>query len=273
MTVDTVWLQEMSWVDVRQYLQKDDMVIVPIGSTEVHGAHMPLGHDTFQAIDYAEGIAREAGIVCAPPIWFGESRHHMGKPGTITLQSETVIAVLKDVYRSLIHHGFRAILTFNGHRLANLPAIRIASIGVKEEHPEVFFAILDPLVMAVEVLQALLKIPGGNWEARLAEEHGGEWETSHLLYKRPHLVRMEQAEALVPEPLLRSRFVDKPDLEGGDRIIVIEGVQEHDRVTPKGFIGDPTVASAEKGERIFRAVVNNGVEFIEDVRQARKEGR
>jgi len=270
MTANRIWIQELSWVEVQEYLEEEQIVIVPIGSTEVHGAHMPLGHDTYQAIDYSEGIAREANVLCAPPIWFGDSRHHMGKPGTITFQAETIIALLKDIYRSLIYHGFNKIITFNGHRLANIPAIKIASISIKQEHEDVLFAIMDPLIMAVEVLGDLLEQPGGDWKARLAEEHGGEWETSHLLYKHPELVKMELAEPLVPEPLVHSRFVDKPDLEGGDRIIVIPGIKDQVRMTPKGFIGDPTVATAEKGAIIYKSVVSNGVEFINDLRKEKK---
>ena len=88
-----------------------------------------------------KGSRRAAGVLVTPPIWFGDSPHHMGRPGTISLRSQTVIEVLKDVYRSLIHHGFRKILTFNGHRLANLPVIQIASKQVKEDHPNVLFAV------------------------------------------------------------------------------------------------------------------------------------
>lgn len=99
--MSSVWLHELTSDDVEAYLKRDDTVIVPIGATETHGPHLPMGTDTFEAIDYSEGIARAAGVVCTPPIWFGDSPHHMGRPGTISIRSQTLIELLKDVYRSL----------------------------------------------------------------------------------------------------------------------------------------------------------------------------
>jgi len=138
--MSTVWLQELTSDDVEAYLQRERTILVPIGATETHGPHLPLGTDTFEAMDYAEGIARAADVLVAPPIWFGDSPHHMGRPGTISITSQTLIELLKDVYRSLVHHGFTRIITFNGHRLANLPVIQIASKQVKAQHPDVLFA-------------------------------------------------------------------------------------------------------------------------------------
>src|SRR5690349_13991646 len=107
----SVWLNELTSDDVEAYLKRDDTIIVPIGATETHGPHLPLGTDTFEAVDYSEGIARAAGVLVTPPIWFGDSPHHMGRPGTISIASQTLIDLLKDVYRSLIHHGFTRIVT------------------------------------------------------------------------------------------------------------------------------------------------------------------
>ena len=89
----SVWLQELTSDDVEAYLEREATIIVPIGATETHGPHLPLGTDTYEAMDYAEAIATKAGVLCAPPIWFGDSPHHMGRPGTISLRSTTVIAV------------------------------------------------------------------------------------------------------------------------------------------------------------------------------------
>ena len=156
----SVWMNELTSDDIEEYLERDTTVIVPIGSTESHGPHLPMGTDTYEAIDYSEEIAKRADILCTPPIWFGDSPHHMGRPGTISLRSQTVIALLRDVYRSLIHHGFRGIITFNGHRLANLPVIQIAAKEVKENHPDVLFACFDPVQIAAETHQRIRTAPG-----------------------------------------------------------------------------------------------------------------
>lgn len=259
--MEKIWIQDMTWEEVAEYLKKSDLVIVPIGSTEAHGPHLPLGTDSFEAIDYAEGIAAKAGVIMTPPIWFGDSPHHMGKPGTISLRSQTVIDLLKDVYKSLIHHGFKKIITFNGHRLANLPVIEIAAKQVKAEHPEVVFAVMDPLVMGVS---AHIKVR----EAVGEGQHGCEFETSHMLYKRPHLVKMEKA-TKVSGKHMESRFISEDHLSSGDRVLLIVDELSQKKLTSTGHIGDPTVANKEKGEKLYNAIVNNGAEFIEDLRRAK----
>lgn len=260
--METVWMQEMTSEAVRDYLEQDNIVIVPIGATESHGPHLPLGTDCYEAIDYAEGIARQTDVLVTPPIWFGDSPHHMAQPGTISLQSETVIAVLKDVYRSLIHHGFKTIITFNGHRWANLPVIGIAAKTVKGEFPGVFFAVMDPLVTGITAAREVQASPGHG-------VHGGEFETSHMLYKRPALVHMDKAEVAQPEEF-PSLLVPNDPFASGDQVLLIHSKEEQAQMAPMGHIGDPTVATWEKGERLYLAIVGNGVGFIEALRRRRK---
>ena len=257
--VQSVWMHELTSADIEEYLKRDTTAIVPIGSTESHGPHLPMGTDTYEAIDYSEEIARRAGILCAPPIWFGDSPHHMGKPGTISLRSQTVIELLKDVYRSLIRHGFTRIVTFNGHRLANLPVIQIASKDVKEEHPSILFACFDPVPLAAETHKRVRTAPG---EAI----HGGEFETSHMLFKHPDLVRPEKF-ALSRGTYIDSRLVPRDHFAPGDRVMWITTWHDQIKVTPKGHHGDPRAATVEKGKLLWETVVSNGVEFIEAMRK------
>ena len=128
-----VWLQEMKWEEVRDHLQKDDVVIIPVGSTEQHGTHLPLGTDSMVAIALAEDAAKEAGALVAPPIWFGWSPHHMAYPGTITIRPETLIELIMDVCRSLIYHGFHRVIVLNGHRVANMAPLTIAATTLREQ--------------------------------------------------------------------------------------------------------------------------------------------
>lgn len=257
----SVWMQDLTWEEIAEYLEREDIAIVPIGSTEPHGPHLPVGVDGFEAIDYSEGIARAAGVLCTPPIWFGDAQHHMHKPG-ISLQPETVIALLKDVYRSLIQHGFGKILTFNGHRLANLAAIGIASKAVKQEHPEVIFAVLDPLVIAATTHREICENPG-------AGQHGGEFETSHMLFKRSDLVQMDKAFEHRGNYLFPTRFFSHDNLAGGDKVLLTINALDQGYYTPPAHIGDPTVASARKGEILWNAIIANSVEFIESLRRYR----
>jgi creatinine amidohydrolase len=257
--MNSVWMQDLTSDEIEVYLKSEMTAIVPIGATETHGPHLPLGTDTFEAIDYAEEIARRASVLCTPPIWFGDSPHHMGRPGTISLRSKTVIAVLEDVYRSLVHHGFNRIVTFNGHRFANIPVIQIAAREVKHDHPDVLFACFDPVFIAMEAHKRLRIEPN---EA----DHGGEFETSHMLFKRPELVNRELFER-VKGQYIDSPFVPVEMFAGGDSVFWTTTWRDQVAVTPKGHHGDPTAASAQKGEELFEAVVANGVRFIDEMRR------
>ena len=218
-----------------------------------------MGTDTYEAIDYAEGIASAAGVLCAPPIWYGDCPHHMGRPGTMSLRPMTVIAILTDIYRSLVRHGFRRIITFNGHRISNVPVIQIAAREVKEDHPEVLFACFDPVFIAAE---AHKKIRTSHGQAI----HGGEFETSHMLFRHPDLVRTEKFEK-VRGSYIDSPFVRIDHFEGGDLVFWTTTWHDQIKVTPKGHHGDPAAASAEKGSILFDAIVANGARFIDDMRR------
>ena len=146
--------------------------------------------------------------------------------------------------------------------MANLPAINIAAKTVKAEHPDVTFAIMDPLVIGREVSQRIR-------EAQGTAQHGGEFEMSHMLYRHPELVKEDRAVRHHAE-VMESRLVFRDHLRGGDRVALVAGAEEQDTQAPLGHIGDPTVGTREKGEALYGAIVANGVEFIRDLRRGRK---
>lgn len=254
-----IWMQEMTSQEVRDYLNKDDIVIVPIGSTEVHGEYLPLGTDTYEAIDYASDAARRAGVLCTPPIWFGDSHHHMAFPGTISLRSETLVKLLTDVCESLIHHGFKNIIIFNGHRWANIPVIEIAGKRVKMKFPEILFAIIEPTMIAKTTHLEIQESQGEG-------QHAGEFETSHMLYAHPELVNMNKARRVCGK-VIPSSFVSSDNFATGNKVKIVKSKEDQRKMTDYGNIGDPTKASREKGERLFNAVVDNTVNFIQEIRK------
>ena len=78
-----MYLADHTWPELGDALAPGSVALVPLGSTEQHGPHLPLGVDGYQARDLAEGIAREADVLAAPPIWYGDADHHLGFPGTV----------------------------------------------------------------------------------------------------------------------------------------------------------------------------------------------
>jgi creatinine amidohydrolase len=261
-TTDSVRLRDHTWRDVEAYLADADhpTVFVPIGSTEQHGPHLPLGVDALQAETVAEGIAEAAGGLAAPLIPYGDADHHMRYPGTVSLSSDTVVAVLEDVYRSLLDHGFETVITVNGHRLANLAAIELAAESVKEARPGSFFATIDLVRVAVD---AHRRLRDGDPEDGM---HGGEFETSFMLFTHPDLVREDAIDPAVEERW--TRFVSEDFTALDDRVELPSA--SHDPVPDApGHRGDPTHASAAKGEALYDATVDDAVEFVEDLRAHR----
>jgi creatinine amidohydrolase len=258
----SVWMQDLTWQDVESYLtaHESPVVLVPIGSTEQHGPHLPLGVDAYQARDLAEGIAETAGVLTTPPIWFGDATHHLGFPGTISLSTDTVVALLTDVYDSLVLHGFENVITINGHRIANLPAIQTATKRALEAHPETHFAIVDLLRIGVQIHERLRE---GDPEDGM---HGGEFETSFMQARHPELVKEE---AFVRETHDGFSQFQSNNLVGLDDSVLSPNSRRRPEDGYLGHVGDPTKASPEKGEQIYDAVVENTVTYIDELLASR----
>jgi creatinine amidohydrolase len=100
-----VWIQNLTWEEVKQKTtESKGTIILPVGSTEQHGCHLPVGTDTMAANSVAEAAALKANILVAPPLWFGWSPHHLVLPGTITIRAEVLLEVVFDIIKSLYSH-------------------------------------------------------------------------------------------------------------------------------------------------------------------------
>nr|WP_303650405.1 creatininase family protein [Halalkalicoccus sp. NIPERK01] len=248
-------MQELSWRDVETYLDQHSTptAVVPIGSTEQHGPHLPLGVDAFQARDIAEGIAESTNALATPPIWYGDANHHLGFPGTVSLSPETVVAVLGDVYASLAGHGFENVVTVNGHRVANLPAIQTAMKEAAEDYPEVSFVAIDPLRIGMRLHRELRD---GDPEDGM---HGGEFETSFMLARYPDLV---DEDSFVPETSDPPTDYHTNDLVTPDDRVLSPSPRHTPENGNLGHVGDPTMSSAEKGETIYEGIVEAGIDVV-----------
>lgn len=256
----SVWLQELTWEDVEDYLKTDDIIIFPVGSTEQHGPAGPLGVDSYVAIALAEDAAKEAGVLVTPPLWFGDSPHHLDFPGTISLRTETLVAITKDVIRSLARHGFKKLIIINGHKGTNIAALTTACRSIHQyELPDVLLALVDPMFLAKGIAHIKDAI----------EHHAGELEISHIWYKHPHLIKQEKlpSQHVDLEPIL-SPFVHKDLLgKGGDSIEIFWNSREQRTFTPSGSFSDSTKASPEKGKQYHEYMVKNLVTLIDWLRQ------
>lgn len=257
----SVWMQELRWQQVEDYLKDERIVLVPIGSTEQHGPAGPLGVDTYVAITLAEDTAQRTGVLCAPPLWFGDSSHHMAFPGTISVRTDTLMLVVRDICRSLARHGFDRIVLINGHKGSNLAALNSAVRALHEEElPGVLFAVADPLHLARSAAPA---IKGTN------EHHAGELELSHVLYRFPGLVRTD---------LATDEGVDFHEVFGGfmgndlfgpapDGVEITWSGAEEREMSPSGSLSASTGLSEEKGKAYHDHIVARLCELVDWLRR------
>ncbi len=256
----SVWLQELSWDQVRDYLDRDDLILLPVGSTEQHGQHLPTGTDSMTAIGLAQDAAQAAVALVAPALWYGWSPHHLAYPGTITLVPEHLAAIVVDVGKSLAYSGFGHLVIVNGHREANLAPLKIAQTRLVNETGQ-SVVIVDPYYFgATTAIAQRGSAPGGIG-------HADELETGHMMHLHPQLVRMERAVRNMP-PQARW-FVGDPYVPG-DRAFGAASIEDfRSRTTPSGVSGDPLPASAEKGSAYHRRMVDDLVGLIQQLREVK----
>lgn len=150
----SVLLQHMTWEEFDSRKAGTGVVIIPVGSVEQHGPHLPLGTDSMVAMTLAEDAAQRSGALVAPPVWYGWSPHHMVLPGTITVRPEVLIELLYDITESLCQHGIQRFIYLNGHRVANIPWMQIAAERC-QRNLGARVSIFDPAYMSREIADTL----------------------------------------------------------------------------------------------------------------------
>jgi creatinine amidohydrolase len=252
-----VWLQEMTWSEVEAKIANCDVAIIPIGSVEQHGWHLPEGTDTMVAIKLAEDVAQRTSAVIVPPVWYGWSPHHMALPGSISIRPEVLIQLVSDICRSLAHHGFKKIIFINGHRIVNIPWLQLVA-GTVQEETGLQILIVDPAYIGKKVEDHLgFGVIG----------HADEIETSHMLFIHPELVNMDKAQGHTA-PQKKLYHIDPRTHE--DTLVYIPS-RANDLKKLKdvsgGCVGEPQKATIKAGNELHRYIVNNIVNIVEELRK------
>jgi creatinine amidohydrolase len=210
--------------------QQTRTVILPLGSLEEHGSHLPLGTDTFHALELARRVADFKPLVVAPPVFYGMCRSTREHPGTLSISGDTLRALLVDLGREFYRLGMRNLVFISGHAGGtHISAIVEAGERLLAELPEARVAVVNILELLREVLGEqpdLVQTKG--------DSHAGEVETAVMMAAYPDLVQGTSPEEWPSFP----------------KYIL---VRDKRRYWPGGVWGNPAPASAAQGEAILRA--------------------
>ncbi|WP_313691810.1 creatininase family protein [Halorarum halobium] len=255
---DAAWLTRTA-SEIREIAGREgSILVVPLGSVEQHGDHLPVGTDSLLAGEVsnrtADRLVDEVPLLVTPTVWSGLSSHHLPFGGTMTAEFETAHALLEELSTSALDNGFDAMVLINGHGgNTSLVSTVVNTVGRANESAEVLGVTYFEL--ATEAITELRDSdPGGM-------AHGGEFETSLMLHLFPDLVREELADGT---------YLDEP-YEGGRQDLLVGGpvsvYRGFDAYSDSGAIGDPALADREKGAEMFEAVRTELEELLRTVHE------
>ena len=239
-----MYLGDATWPEAGAALADTSTALLPIGSTEQHGPHLPLSTDHVIAEGFARAAADRAGVVCAPTITVGVSPHHRQFHGTMSVDAATFRDYVESLSRSLVYQGIDRIVYVNAHG-GNVEHLR--EVGRRLHDDGAAYAVEWMWNESIpELVDSLFERNG---------PHAGPKETSMVWYLAD-LVREGELEA--------ARDDGCPDLaavetERNGARLYYDSIEN----SPNGAFGDPTDASAEKGERLFEAATEQLVELAE----------
>lgn len=228
-------LAEMTWPEVDALDRERTVVLIPTGSLEQHGAHLPLFTDSLLVSAVATAVEARAAdrVLLTPTLWLGASGHHLKFSGTLSASMSSYIQSLQAVVKSLAPHGFRKFFVVNGHG-GNTELNGVALRELKEASPNLMLGHAGYFAPVAGMVGEIM-------EGRYREmRHACEAETSLMLHLHPSLVRVDRRrnDGLTPDPAVYGM------------------IHLFDEMTEAGSLGDAPLGTAEKGAAIFEAAVS-----------------
>jgi creatinine amidohydrolase/Fe(II)-dependent formamide hydrolase-like protein len=244
-------LGDLTWPEAQARFREVDIALLPVGSVEQHGPHLPLDTDAFDARRLAEDVAlrceRPRPLVL-PLIPYGVSYHHDDFPGTISLGPDTLARMVHEIGLDLARHGVTKLVIINGHG-GNGPALHFAAQLINRDAR--IFTCVDTGETSDSDIEAMTETPN--------DVHAGEVETSTTLFLRPGHVKSAGVKPAIPK--FSSHYLDFTSKRG------IGWYARTSRISPTGVLGDPTRASREKGEKMWGIMVDHLVQLVEDLKK------
>lgn len=254
-----MYIADQTWPELGEYFENESLALVPLGSTEQHGPHLPLATDHLIAEAYAREAAERTGYLCTPTINVGVSPHHKQFNGTMWVDAPVFRDYVKSFTRNLAYHGIDRVVYVNAHG-GNIEHLREVGRHLRDE--EILYAVEWMWNDSIPDLVDDLFEQNG--------PHGGPKETSMIQYLRPELVHNESLEDArdggIPS-------VDEADATKFGARTFYDAADN----TGNGVFGDQTDATAEKGEEMFEKATDQLVRLCEwidnqDIKDLMPEG-
>lgn len=251
------YFQEKTWPELQEYVEKDALIILPVGELEEHSLYLPVDTDariaTYLSAQIAEEIQDEIPVLVMPTVWSGYTPKAIGKwPGAMRLPPGVFADMIHGICTSIADMGFSKLFMLDCHGQHG-PMLNMATKRIADEYGY-YYAVATPFALSAADFDTFRKSPRGGCS------HAGEWETSLILHISPELVEKEKFTA-VDTIRHSSEFVSSDALKGGQKVVWSSfGIQ-----SPKyGALGDPTEATAETGAAIAKSVRAAGGRFLRE---------
>ncbi len=229
-------IEDMTMGEFEEGLKICRTVLIPFGSVEEHGYHLPLSTDTIQAYEVGKSASKLIPLFVAPPVHYGCCRSTSCHPGTLSIATTTLKLLAKDIVRSLYFHGLRNHIILTGHAgRSHHMALQDAGEELIAELPDIRLAVITEYEIAKREGRGIIETEG--------DGHAGEIETSRIMHSHPHLVKGTGEE-------------EYPQFPVG---ILVRNKR---KFWKNGVWGNPAKASVEKGKFLHDLVVARIVELV-----------
>lgn len=248
---------ELTWPEIKNRVEDQPAILLPVGSVEDHGRHLPLKTDNFTSRNICLATAKRKPdeVIVMPQIPYGFNKHHSEDfPGTIHIEGDTLIEYVLGVTKSVAAHGFNKILIIDGHG-SNMPFLDIVARRTVIETDSTCAAFIWPQLIK-DLLRENRKgaTPGGM-------AHAGELETAFYLYVEEESVRKDEMENEIGFPESEFFWLDLVDSAPGHLM------EWWSTFSKTGVVGEPKEATKEDGERYFNAVIDKMVKLVKEFRK------
>ncbi len=236
-------LENITMSDFKKGLKKTKTLLIPFGSIEEHGSHLPLSTDTIQVYEVVKEAAKKVNVFVAPPLHYGVLTSTRQHAGSIGISPDSLRMITRDIIKSAYSKGLRNFILISGHAGSiHMSALREVGEELIDEIDNIRIAVISEYDMIVKEGRKLVETK--------EDGHAGEIETSRLLYLAPDLVKGRAKEEY---PKFLTPFIVK------DKVKYWKG----------GVWGNPKKASKEKGKKLVKVSVDKVVEIVKGIEKVK----